>query len=96
MQVINVLKLRGKLGAILNRVADGEHYVVERFNKPLVVVVPFEEYRKKMLKLEEDELKRRQIAVTGLLKLRQNNIRKLSSGKDSTLIIRNFRDEKNT
>lgn len=96
MQTINALTLRGKLGSILDRVVKGEHYVIERFNKPLVVVVPFTEYKQKILSQENNELKKRGATIAKILEFRQKNAQELSNGKNSVLIIRNMRDEKNS
>src|SRR3990167_3225502 len=47
MKTINALSARSRLGTILDEVSqEGVHYTIERLSRPLVVVVPFQEYHK--------------------------------------------------
>lgn len=51
MKTITTLELRKKLGAVLNEVSGkGEQVVVSRANKPLAVLISFEEYEEKVVK----------------------------------------------
>lgn len=51
MKTITALDLRKKLGAVLDDVSGkGEQVVVSRANKPLAVLISFEEYEEKVLK----------------------------------------------
>lgn len=48
MKRINALKARSRLGTILDEVSKKkEHYLIERLSKPLVAVIPVEEYEAK-------------------------------------------------
>lgn len=63
MKTITTLDLRKKLGAVLNEVSGkGEQVVVSRANKPLAVLISFEEYEEKVVK-KNRENKLRAIAA---------------------------------
>lgn len=51
---ITAIKVRQNLGQVMNEVALKEdEYIVERAGKPLVAIIPIEEYRR--MKQEKDE-----------------------------------------
>ena len=92
MITINALKIRTKLGSILDNVASGEHYIVERLGKPTAVIVPytkfnFEKHRK------ESRKKRMEEAAKKMDELYEKYGKKYS-GEDSAIIVRRMRDER--
>ena len=60
MKTLNALKVRREFGGILDEICrDGEPVVITRANKPLVVVLPYEEYGKLLEKGEKEKKLRR-------------------------------------
>lgn len=92
MITINALKIRTKLGSILDNVASGEHYIVERLGKPTAVIVPYNKFDHE--KNQAQERRRRLEKVAKLIdEWREKNSKKYS-GEDSVRIIRRMRDER--
>lgn len=93
MITINALKVRTKLGGILDNVSKkGEHYIIERMNKPLAVIVPYEQFD-----FQSQESKKRQEriqeAINSINYWRKKNVKKYWT-TDSAIIIRRMRDER--
>lgn len=94
MKTISALKARGRLGTILDDVSQsGAHYVIERFSKPLVAVIPFGEYQDyvkttgiKKMKAEKAQL------LSAILAFRKKFGKKYATDKDSTVLLREFRN----
>lgn len=93
MITINALKVRTKLGGILDNVAKrGEHYIIERMGKPMAVIVPY-----KGFDIETQESKERQEriqkSIDSINYWRKKNVNKYWT-TDSAIIIRRMRDER--
>ena len=92
MITINALKIRTKLGSILDNIVLGEHYIVERLGKPTAVIIPytkfdFEKHQK------ESRKKRMEEAAKKMDDWREKHSKKYS-GDDSVTIIRRMRKER--
>jgi|SRR3990167_3401114 len=93
MITINALKIRTKLGGILDNVSQkGEHYIIERMGKPMAVIVPYTKFN--IEKHEEETRKQRmEQAAKKMDKWREKHSKKYS-GEDSVTIIRRMRKER--
>ena len=61
MKTLNALSLRRKFGGVIDEVCrDKEPLVITRANKPMVVMLPYEEYRR-LTEEREDEKKLRRV-----------------------------------
>ncbi|HCS78624.1 TPA: hypothetical protein DIV55_02670 [Patescibacteria group bacterium] len=93
MITINALKIRTKLGSILDNVSqNGETYIVERLGKPTAVIVPYESFD---INGQESQ-KRQEIiqkAINSINNWRKKNVKKYWT-TDSAIIIRRMRDER--
>lgn len=90
LQPVNVLKVRAKLGAILDSVADQKkRYLVQRMNKDLAILIPIDLYKDKMV--GDEALERRQEAARRIDEWREQHGWKLAAW-DSTAAIRKMRD----
>ena len=93
MITINALKIRTKLGGILDNVSQkGEHYIIERMGKPTAVIIPytkfdFEKHQK------ESRKKRMEEAAKKMDELYEKYGKKYS-GEDSAIIVRRMRDNR--
>ena len=92
MITINALKIRTKLGSILDNVASGEHYIVERLGKPTAVIVPYSKFDTEKHR-EETRRQRMQTAAKKMDEWRQKHSNKYK-GEDSVTIIRRMRRER--
>lgn len=92
MITINALKIRTKLGSILDNVVLGEHYIVERLGKPTAVIIPYTKFN---IEKHEEEIRRRRMeqAAKKMDKWREKHSKKYS-GEDSVTIIRRMRKER--
>lgn len=91
MITINALKVRTKLGSILDNVAQkGEHYIIERLGKPLAVLAPYDKFDHQKL-YQGERRKRLEIVSKAMDKWREKHGSKYR-GEDSTSIIRRMRD----
>ena len=89
---INALTFRQKFGEILDKVSKtGEPIVIERQNKPLVVLYPYAE-KKAVIENKEKE-KRMEKAAKMMDEWRERNA-KYFKGIDTTALIRKARDER--
>ena len=90
LQSINALTLRQKFGEVLDRVVKtGQPIIIERQNKPLVVLYPYTE------KKEEIERKTKDAHVKETMKRLFALRKEWGKGKkqeDSTVLIRRMRD----
>lgn len=93
MITINALKVRTKLGGILDNVAKkGETYVIERLGKPMAVITPYDKLdRERHLEIERQ--KRIDQAIKSMDEWREKYSGKYSK-EDSAKIIRRMRDER--
>lgn len=92
MNTINALTFRQKFGEMLDEVVKtGNPLVVERQNKPLVVMYPYEEKKNDLSEIEHR--KKRERAGKMIDEWRKRNA-KYFKGFDSTKFIRKFRDER--
>lgn len=90
MKTISALRVRSKLGTVLNEVSqEGEHYIIERLSRPLAVLLPIEEYQTvfklKNLKKNGDEL------LKELSSFRKKYGKKLSGKQGTTNLLRKMR-----
>jgi len=93
MIVVNALKVRTKLGGILDNVAkNGEHYLIERMGKPMAVIVPYQSFD---MKTHQSQTRRERIQkiIDSIDLQRQKNLTKYST-QDSAKIVRRMRDER--
>lgn len=92
MITINALKIRTKLGSILDNVVLGEHYIVERLGKPTAVIIPYTKFN---IEKHEEETRRQrmQTAAKKMDEWREKYSKKYS-GEDSVTIIRRMRKER--
>ncbi len=92
MKTINALTLRKKLGSTLDEVHNKKTpIVISRANKPLVVMIPFEDYKE--IKDEKERERRLRSAASKIDQWREKNMKKLK-GLNSVDIIRQMRDER--
>ena len=94
MQTVNALTFRQKFGEIIDRVvATGKPVVVERQNKPVVVMYPYDLKKKE---IEEINLQERKKEVMELLAewRKKWGSKKGWGEKSSTEIIREMRDNR--
>ena len=90
MKEISALRLRKKLGSILDEVAKGKEPVaVTRANQPLVVMEPYAAYRAR----EDQEARRRRLeeAARRMDEWVQRNAKRLKKGPDAVTLIRRIR-----
>jgi|SRR3972149_6245026 len=93
MITINALKIRTKLGGILDNVSQkGEHYIIERMGKPMAVIVPYNQFDFEK-KQKETRQKRMEEAAKKMDKLYEKYGKKYS-GEDSAIIVRRMRDDR--
>lgn len=87
MSRISALNLRKKLGSVLDEVAEKKKaIIVTRSNKPLVAIIPYEEYEKR-----EERAARLAKAAANMDTVRKKLKSKLSKA-DATPIIRKMRE----
>ncbi len=90
MKIINALTVRKKFGSVLDEVHDKKvHIVISRANEPLVVMIPFEEYYEKILKV--DKIAKRKGAAEAIFEWRAKYGQKLR-GMDVVAEIRKIRE----
>lgn len=93
MITINALKVRAKLGGILDNVAQkGEHYIIERMGKPLAVIGPYTKFDFEK-KAQIERQKRIEKAVKSIDAWRKKYGAKYGK-PDSAKIVRKMRDER--
>ena len=93
MITINALKIRTKLGGILDNVSQkGETYIVERLGKPTAVIVPYDKFDHKTHESQKRQ-KRIAKAIDSINYWRKKNIKKYWT-TDSAIIVRRMRDQR--
>ena len=93
MITINALKIRTKLGGILDSVAQkGETYIVERMGKPMAVIVPYNQFDFEKVQ-KEQRRKRMEEAAKHMDELYKKYDRKYK-GEDSAISVRRMRHER--
>ncbi len=91
METLTALDLRKKLGSVLDDVANkGKEIVVSRANRPLAVIIPVEEYEKKILNKDREKSLGEIAAMMDAWKLRHKRETKL----DVVKAIRDVREGK--
>jgi prevent-host-death family protein len=92
VKTINALTLRKKLGSILDEVHNKKTpIVISRANKPLVVMIPFEDYKE--IKDEKERERRLRSAASKIDQWREKNFKQLK-GLNSVELIRQMREER--
>jgi len=90
MKTISALKARSKLGTILNEVSqDGEHYIIERLSRPLVAVLPINEYQS--LFKQSVSKKNKEELLQALSTFRKKYGKQLSGRKGTTNFLHEMR-----
>src|SRR3972149_6476213 len=85
MITINALKIRTKLGGILDNVSQkGEHYIIERMGKPMAVIVPYNQFDFEK-KQKETRQKRMEEAAKKMDKLYEKYGKKYTPGESGRL-----------
>ena len=92
MKTINALTFRKKLGSTLDEVHNKKiHIIISRANRPLAVIIPFEDYKE--LKDEKERERRLRSAASKIDQWRKKHIKQLK-GLNSVEIIRQMREER--
>ena len=92
LQSINALTLRQKFGEVIDRVVrTGQPIIIERQNKPLVVLYPYAEKKEEIERKAQDT--HNASTMTRLFSLRKQ-WGKGKKQEDSTVLIRRMRDER--
>lgn len=91
MKTVSALTLRKKMGEIIDEVAiKKEEIVISRDEKPLAVLIPYDQYEK------EWQAKKKRIAetVAEMDRLYEKFGKKIKLKKNSTELIREMRDSR--
>lgn len=92
MKTINALTFRKKFGSTLDEVHKKKiHIIVSRANRPLAVIIPFEDY--KDLKEENERERRLRLAASKIDQWRKKHIQQFKD-LNCAEIIRQMRDER--
>jgi prevent-host-death family protein len=92
VRTINALDFRKKLGSTIDEVYEKKTpIVISRANKPMVVIIPFEDYNE--LLAEKDREKRLQLASSRIDQWRKKYGKQLKD-TNSVEVIRQLREEK--
>ena len=92
MRTINALTFRKKFGSTLDEVHKKKiHVIISRANRPLAVIIPFEDY--KNLKEENKRERRLRLAASKIDQWRKKHIRQVK-GVNSAEVIRQMREER--
>ncbi len=92
MKTINALTFRKKFGSTLDDVHNKKrHIIISRANRPLAVIIPFDDYQE--LKEEKEREKRLRLAASRIDQWRKKHIKQLK-GINSAEIIRQVREER--
>ncbi len=92
VKTINALTLRKKLGSTLDEVHNKKiPIIISRANKPLVVIIPFEDYKE--INEEKERERRLRLAASKIDQWREKHIKQLK-GLNSAEIIRQMREER--
>jgi prevent-host-death family protein len=92
MKSVTALEARKKFGGLLDEVAKkGTHIVISRVNRPLAVLIPYDEYQQTFDQATRQ--KRLQRVAERMDALRERHRDKLK-GLDTAKIIREIRDSR--
>ncbi len=92
MKTINALTFRKKFGSTLDEVHKKKtHVVISRANRPLAVIIPFEDY--KDLKEENERERRLRVAASKIDQWRKKHIQQFKD-INSVEILRQIREER--
>src|SRR3989344_7025749 len=92
MITINALKIRTKLGSILDNVVLGEHYIVERLGKPTALIIPYTKFD--IEKHQKESRKKRMEEAAKKMDDLYEKYGKKYSGEDSAIIVRRMRNNR--
>ena len=91
MRTINALTFRKKFGSTLDEVHKKKnHIIISRSNRPLAVIIPFEDY--KNLKEENERERRLRLAASRIDQWRKKHSQQVKD-LNSVEIIRQMREE---
>lgn len=94
MNTVNALTFRQKFGEIIDKVVTtGKPIVVERQNKPVAVLYPFEEKRQELNSLAEQEKHKHILDILANWRKRWGS-ELVKTGKTSTQILREMRENR--
>jgi len=92
VKTINALTFRKKLGSTLDEVHNKKtHIIISRANRPLAVIIPFEDYKE--LKEENERERRLRLAASKIDQWRKKHVKQLE-GINSAEIIRQMREDR--
>lgn len=92
MKTINALTFRKKFGSTLDEVHNKKkHIIISRANRPLAVIIPFEDYKE--LKEENERERRLRLAASKIDQWRKKHVKQLE-GINSAEIIRQMREDR--
>jgi len=92
MKTINALTFRKKFGSTLDEVhKEKVHVIISRANRPLAVIIPFEDY--KDLKEENERERRLRVAASKIDQWRKKHIQQFKD-INSVEILRQIREER--
>ncbi len=92
MKSVTALEARKRFGGLLDEVSKkGSHIVISRLNRPLAVLVPYQDYQQSMD--QEARRKRLQLVAKRMDAWRERHREKLK-GLDAVKIIREIRDSR--
>ncbi len=94
MKTINALTFRKKFGSTLDDVHNKKaHIIISRANKPLAVIIPYEDYKEQKEERERERERRLRLAASKINKWRSRHAQQLK-GLNSVEIIRKMRAER--
>ncbi len=89
MKSITALEARKRLGGLLDEVAKkGNHILISRLNRPLAVLVPYEDYQ---YSFDKEVRKKRLLLVSQKMDVWRRSLREKVKGIDTTKLIRDIR-----
>lgn len=89
MKSITALEARKRLGGLLDEVAKkGNHILISRLNRPLAVLVPYEDYQ---CSIDNEVRKKRLLLVAQKMDVWRRRLREKVKGIDTTKLIRDIR-----
>lgn len=89
MKSITALEARKRLGGLLDEVAKkGIHILISRLNRPLAVLVPYEDYQHSF---DKEVRKKRLLLVAQKMDIGRKRLHEKVKGIDTTQLIRNIR-----
>jgi prevent-host-death family protein len=89
MKSVTALEARKRFGGVLDEVAEkGSHILISRLNRPLAVLVPYEDYQRYM---DHTARKRKLLLVAQKMDVQRERLREKMKGIDTTTLIREMR-----